>query len=355
MKLQFLTAGLGLFIIAAGSEARAANQPAATNISVATAGTGPRIKFDSVDYNFGRVRAGTKVKHDFVFTNTGDATLEITGVMPGCGCTTIGEWTHQVEPGKTGVIPIQFDSSAYGTAVRKTPHLTCNDKTQPTVTFLLHGTVFRSLDVNPQYVSLEISPDSDQMASGVVHIVNNDDEPLTLEPPKSNQRFFAAEIKTNVPGKNYDLVVKTVPPLEGGNNMGQITVATSSKSVPNINVFAVAVVKPLVSVTPPQISLPAGPLKTKDTVTVFLRNQGSRPLTLSEPSVNANGADATVEISKPGEIFAAKVDFAAGFQAPALQSTVLSIKTDNPHFPVITVPIRQAPPPPMPKNVQATK
>ena len=37
----------------------------------------PIIKFDSSVFDFGRVRAGTPVKHDFVFTNTGNGTLEI--------------------------------------------------------------------------------------------------------------------------------------------------------------------------------------------------------------------------------------------------------------------------------------
>lgn len=37
----------------------------------------PVIKFDSSVFDFGRVRAGTPVKHDFVFTNTGNGTLEI--------------------------------------------------------------------------------------------------------------------------------------------------------------------------------------------------------------------------------------------------------------------------------------
>jgi Protein of unknown function (DUF1573) len=37
----------------------------------------PVIKFDSSVFDFGRVRAGTPIKHDFVFTNTGNGTLEI--------------------------------------------------------------------------------------------------------------------------------------------------------------------------------------------------------------------------------------------------------------------------------------
>jgi hypothetical protein len=37
----------------------------------------PAIKFDSLVFDFGRVRAGTPVQHDFVFTNTGNGALEI--------------------------------------------------------------------------------------------------------------------------------------------------------------------------------------------------------------------------------------------------------------------------------------
>lgn len=41
------------------------------------AGEVPIIKFDSPVFDFGRIRAGTPVKHDFVFTNAGNGTLEI--------------------------------------------------------------------------------------------------------------------------------------------------------------------------------------------------------------------------------------------------------------------------------------
>ena len=42
----------------------------------------PNIKFDTPNYNFGRVRAGQPIKHDFWFTNTGTGPLEILRVKP---------------------------------------------------------------------------------------------------------------------------------------------------------------------------------------------------------------------------------------------------------------------------------
>ncbi len=43
----------------------------------------PKIEFDTPTYNFGRIRAGADVIHDFWFTNNGTGPLEILAVKPG--------------------------------------------------------------------------------------------------------------------------------------------------------------------------------------------------------------------------------------------------------------------------------
>lgn len=43
----------------------------------------PAIKFDMTTYDFGRIRAGGDVIHDFWFSNTGTGPLEILRVKPG--------------------------------------------------------------------------------------------------------------------------------------------------------------------------------------------------------------------------------------------------------------------------------
>lgn len=49
---------------------------------VLKAGEAPNIRFDTPVYDFGRVRAGQPIKHDFWFTNTGTGPLEILRVKP---------------------------------------------------------------------------------------------------------------------------------------------------------------------------------------------------------------------------------------------------------------------------------
>src|SRR5215510_12204415 len=110
-------------------------QPASTPLlsasdAAAVKTGGPKIQFAETTYDFGKVDSGTLVKHDFIFTNTGDQALEITGVRPGCGCTTAGDWDKHVEPGTTGKVPLQFNSAGYSGTVLKTTTVTCNDAAQ---------------------------------------------------------------------------------------------------------------------------------------------------------------------------------------------------------------------------------
>ncbi len=43
----------------------------------------PKIEFDTPTYNFGRIRSGADIIHDFWFTNNGTGPLEILSVKPG--------------------------------------------------------------------------------------------------------------------------------------------------------------------------------------------------------------------------------------------------------------------------------
>src|SRR5437016_9584338 len=141
----------GFSILAMGSAVFGAETAAApaTNAPSSTNGIGPKIQFEQSVYDFGKVSAGEAVKHTYIFTNVGDTLLELSNVQPSCGCTTAGEWSRKVEPGKTGAIPVQFNSGAYNGGVTKTVTVTSNDKGQPTVTLQLKGTIWKPIDVSP--------------------------------------------------------------------------------------------------------------------------------------------------------------------------------------------------------------
>jgi hypothetical protein len=312
---------------------------------------GPKIRFASPLYDFGRVRSGEPVKYTYIFTNAGDEMLILSNVQPQCGCTAAGEWSRQVEPGKTGSIPIQFNTMNYNGQVFKQVTVTCNDKSQPMLFLQLKGTIYKPLDVNPQLAVLNVSPDA-EAASAVITITNNTDEPLTLSAPESNNKAFAAELKTNTPGKSYQLLVKTVPPLNTGGVQAQISMKTSWTNQPVLNVSVYANVQPSIVLIPSHITLPPGPLASAQAPQVTIQNNSTNLLSLSEPAVNVQGVETQLKENQPGRSFLVVATFPQGFELPPGQQVELTVKTSNPKYPVVKVPVTQlprvaTPPPPI--------
>jgi copper(I)-binding protein len=342
LALAFSSLAIGTASV--GAQPTPAPAPA---LAAAAIATGPKIQFATPVHDFGKARSGDPVKYTYIFTNIGDQLLILTNVQPQCGCTAAGEWTRQVEPGKTGNIPIQFNTANYGGMVVKQVTVTCNDKSQPTLFLQLKGTVYKPFEINPQFAVINIPPDA-ETASIVVNITNNMDEPLSLSAPESNNRAFAAELKTIQPGKGYQLIVSAVPPLNPGTTQGQISFKTSWTNQPVLNVSVYANMQPALVVIPSHITLPPAPLANAQTPSVMIQNNSTHSLTLSEPAVNAQGVEAQIKEMQPGRSFNALVTFPQGFEIAIGQQVELTVKSSHPKFPVVRVPITQMPRPAAP-------
>jgi copper(I)-binding protein len=351
MKILMKHLALAVGLMTAGTAVVGARQTAAPP-AAAEASTnviGPKIQFATPLHDFGRARAGEPVKYTYVFTNTGDRLLILNTVQPQCGCTTAGDWTRQVQPGNTGSIPIQFNTANYNGPVFKQVTVTCNVTNQPTLFLQLKGTVYKPFDLNPPMAVLNIPPDA-ETASVVVTITNNTEEPLVLSTPESNNRAFAAELKTNALGKGYQLIVSAVPPTPPGSVQGQISLRTSWTNPAVISVPVAANVQPAVMVIPSYITLAPGPLANAVTNSVSIRNNSTNDLKLSDPVVNVAGVEAEIKEMQPGKSFTALLAFPQGFQIPPGQQVELSVKSSNPKFPVVKVLVVQTPrptPPPV--------
>lgn len=244
---------------AVGRPAQALLPTAPGAAAVVPGATAAKIQFAAPVFEFGRIAAGTVVNHDYVFTNVGAAPLVVTGVLPSCDCTAVGKWSARLEPGRTGRIPIRFNSAGYGGAIDKWILVASNDPDQPKVKLVLRGTVWKPIEVSPPNAVFATAADAPASETKVIRITNNTDEPLILSPPESRNRAFAVELKTVRPGKEFELRVTTVPPPGAGTVPGLITIKTNSAQVPVIAVTALAV--PIRQGPPPgpaQADQPAG-------------------------------------------------------------------------------------------------
>jgi hypothetical protein len=343
-----LCSALALGVVAAWAQApgTAAPPPAIPSVP---GPIGPKIQFATTVYDFGRVRSGEPVKYTYVFTNVGDATLILANVQPQCGCTAAGDWSRQVEPGQTGNIPIQFNTAAYNVPVFKQVTVTCNDKAQPAVFLQLKGVVFKPLDVAPPMAYLNLSPDAEG-GSATVTITNNTEDALVLSEPVSNNKAFAAELRTDTPGKSYQLVISSIAPLGAPGVQAQITVKTSWTNQPTLTVPVYANTKPVLSVSPSIISLPPSPLAAVQTSSVTIQNNSTNPLSVTDASVNAAGVEVQIKEMQPGQMFTALATFPQGFEAQPGKPLELRMKSSNPKYPEVKVPIIQRARLPMPQT-----
>ncbi len=341
MSRSTVSCALALSILTLGTSVWGVEQPAvpAPAAPGATNVIGPKIKFETTVHDFGRAKSGEQVKYTYAFTNVGDQLLEVTGVHA-CGCIT-ANWTRMVEPGKTGTIPISFNSAGYGGQVVKMITVNCNDRINPRPMLQFKGTVWKPIDVIPQFVVLNLTADA-PLASATVSIVNNLPEPINLSPPQCSNPAFAVELKTNQPGKEFHLVIAPVSVISSGNAQAQITMQTSSANMPVIAITAFANVQPAVAIYPQQIVLRTAPLAQRQVTTINFIDNSTNALALSEPTVNVPGVDVQLKETQPGRRFAVALAFPQGFEIPPDRKAELSIKSSLRLLPVLKVPILQA-------------
>jgi hypothetical protein len=312
---------------------------AVTNVALSS-----KIRFAESIHDFGKVKVNEPAKCVFVFTNIGQAVLEVTAVHPGCGCTTAGEWTRKVEPGKTGTIPILYNAVGAPGPFGKTITVSCNDPGQASVGLQIKGILWKPVDVTPQHAVFNVTVESVSNATSIVRIINNEDAPLTLSAPESNNRFFAAVLKTNQPGKEFELVVRPVPPLDAERNQGAITLKTSSTNLPVININAAATLQPTLVATPPTIMAPAAPNTNNVRPVINIRNSISSPMKLSDPVINAKGVDVQINEIEPGKQASLTLTFPPDFTIAPGEKIQLSVKTGLANPPTFEVPVFQRPP-----------
>ena len=113
MKKLMFVAAIMLVAFAGKSQSAQAKEPLAV------------FEWVGTNHDFGKIKQGTPVTHEFKFTNKGKAPLIITNVQASCGCTSPG-WTREaVPPGGEGYVKATFNAANAG-VFNKTVTVTAN-------------------------------------------------------------------------------------------------------------------------------------------------------------------------------------------------------------------------------------
>lgn len=101
----------------------------------------PKIVFSETDFNFGKLKQGEKVTHEYKFKNEGKSDLIIRKWKATCGCTVPAPEKTVIKPGEESFIKATFNSSGKKGHQSKPITITTNDPNNSTIVVKIIGEV----------------------------------------------------------------------------------------------------------------------------------------------------------------------------------------------------------------------
>lgn len=112
-----------------------------SNLSEEDLAKAPVIVFENHTFDFGDLKHGESVDHEYKFTNNGKSDLIIRKTKASCGCTALMPSDNIIAPGKSSSIKMKFNSSGKRGAQNKTITVISNDPKNPEIKLQIKGNV----------------------------------------------------------------------------------------------------------------------------------------------------------------------------------------------------------------------
>lgn len=306
---------------------------------------GPRIAVAGAFLDLGIVAPNAVVDSALSLTNAGSDTLIIKELSASCSCLEIGEHPGLLEPGAVGHITLKLHTVSASGAFTESLTLVSNDPAQPELTVELRGTVWQAVEAIPSFVMFRVTPDSPTNETAWVRIVNHTADPVDLKAPTVNSRSFSASLRPVVPGREYLLGIRAIPPLSTGHTFGKVTVPTSSPKTPQVEVTVMVPALPSVVATPTELRLPTASHDQPLRRTVWVRCTVPHRLQVTGVSVTPRqgtaigGVPVRVTEKEPGRLFAVDLTFPPDFLASAGGEGLLVVTNNHPRHGQLRIPI----------------
>lgn len=166
---------------------------------------GPKIEFESMIYDFGKVGPAQKLNGEFKFTNTGDSSLKITKVEKCCGAVTQLDKT-EYEPGESGILHVRYTSSRTAARIMKRLYVNSNDKELPRATLTIKAETVLRVDYEPKRLKLLLKEEN--AGCPEITLISNDNKPFSITQFQTTGDSMTAEIDSSVQATKFVLKPK---------------------------------------------------------------------------------------------------------------------------------------------------
>ena len=228
-KISVFAIVSGLLALQAGcqQQAKVPGEPAAPGVVEQAKGEAkpaagePRIEFQSLVYDFGKVGPGQKLDGQFKFTNAGDAPLKITKVEKCCGAVTKLD-KEQLAPGESGVLEVTYTSSRMPGAMGKKLYVNTNDPATPKATLTIKAETVLKVDYEPK--SLKMLLKDGQAECPKITLSSTDNKPFSITSFQASNDCLTAEIDPVVGATKFVLEPKADMEKLKRTSTGRITI-----------------------------------------------------------------------------------------------------------------------------------
>ncbi|MGD0016308.1 MAG: DUF1573 domain-containing protein [Verrucomicrobiia bacterium] len=114
----------------------------------------PKLKFETMVYDFGVTSQVDRIQGTFVFTNAGDAVLKIQKPAPSCGCTVAGVKPETVQPGEKGELTFHVNLPQTAGHIEKFITVPSNDPQNPSQRLTIKVDIHKVYDIQPSQMSV---------------------------------------------------------------------------------------------------------------------------------------------------------------------------------------------------------
>ena len=181
----------------------------------------PKMKFEKVILDFGKVGPGTKSNGEFKFTNTGQEVLKITKVGQCCGVVTKLE-KDEYAPGESGTLKVTYNAPVVTGPQMRQLVVHSNDKINPGVRLTIKAEVVAKIACNPD--KLKLFFDEENAGCDKLTITSLDEKPFSITGIRSTGNCITAEFDPKVEAKKFVLDLKVDMQALEKNTKGSIDI-----------------------------------------------------------------------------------------------------------------------------------
>src|SRR6266508_558785 len=211
------------------------------------AGAPPQAGLTETDHDFGEVRQGQTVSHDFPVRNLGKGVLRIERAE--LSRSDMALRARPIEPGSEGKISLELKTAEFAGKIEVQALVFFNDPLLPKAVLTLRGKVRPPIEIRP-FGAVFLAAFKDEPVERVLTLVNNEEKPIAVKQIQTEGSHFIASLKTIELGKVYSVSVRMVPGAPVGRYEETLVIEMSSPAGRVLRVPVHLFVKPDLYATP---------------------------------------------------------------------------------------------------------